>query len=46
MKNKNLLKPNVDTMYVQNALKNYLNINNRMIALVVQNVEDQIGLFQ
>ena len=43
MKNKNLLKLFVDTMYVYNVLKIYLLKENKIIVL---NVNKKIGLYQ
>ena len=41
--NKSSLKLNVDTMYVQNVLRNYLN---KMDNMNVHNVDKKIGLYQ
>ena len=41
--NKSLLKLNVDIIYAQNVLKNYLNKKDK---IDVQNVDKKIGLFQ
>ena len=41
--NKSSLKLNVDTMYVQNVLRNYLNKKDK---ISVQNVDKKIGLYK